>query len=177
MFDNISFFSFGSVFQLKLGTGSFYPWIRYQAFSVSDYLGACGGLMGLIAGVSVISIIEFALTFTKCFQCRLVKSKIAPEELQRPRPRKSFLMNRDHLFYHLGRNFVEFLRESGIHGVRYTNDKKLKVLERLFWVVTIVISVTFCSILTMESLNQLQSNSVAIALGEQIWTPENVRRL
>lgn len=164
------------MFSLKLRTTAFYPMIRYQAFSVSDFLGAFGGLLGLIAGISVISLIEFTLTILKCFGCPFLKSKVAPEEAQIRKPRKKFLVNREHLFFHFGRNFVEFLKESSIHGVCYTNDKKLKIWERFGWLIIISTSITFCSILIIDSLDHLQSNSVTIALGEKIWSVEEVRR-
>lgn len=164
------------MFSLKLRQTSFYPMIRYQAFSVSDFLGAVGGLLGLIAGISVISIIELALTILKCFGCSFW-SKVDPSLENIPKLQKRFLINREHLFYHFGRNFVEFLKESSIHGVHFTNDRKLKAWERLCWLVIICISVTFCSILITDSLNHLQSNSVAIALGEKIWSVEEVRNV
>lgn len=165
-----------SLFSLKLRKSSFYPSIRYQAFSVSDFLGAVGGLMGLIAGISVFSIIEFTLTIMRCLRFAR-DSNVTPEAVQRPRPRRRFLVNHDHLFYHLGQNFAEFLKESSIHGVRYTIDKKLKVWERICSAIIVCISVTFCSILIIESLDHLQSNSVSVALGEKIWNVEDVRCL
>lgn len=131
--------------------------------------------MGLIAGLSVASIIELALTFARCFQNLVCKGKIAPEIFQRPKRPKRFLVNRDHVFYHFGQNFVEFLSESSVHGVRYINDKKLKLWERTAWAIIVCISVAFCSILIMESLNRLQSNSVSFVMDEKVWNVEEVR--
>lgn len=163
------------MFSLKLRVTFFHPMIRFQAFTISDFLGAFGGLLGLIAGISVISIIELVETALKCIRLSCFKSKVSPDAEQRPRHRKRFLVNRDHLFYHLGKTFFEFLKESSVHGVRYTNDKTLKVWERIVWALILSVSITFCSILVLHSLNNLQSNSVIVTIDEKIWNVEEVR--
>jgi amiloride-sensitive sodium channel len=41
-----------------------FPLIRYQEFKIKDFLSFVGGLLGLFAGISVLSIIEFVYFFT-----------------------------------------------------------------------------------------------------------------
>lgn len=131
--------------------------------------------MGLLAGISVFSIIELFWTTAKCFWFAACKSKITPETVQPPRRRKKFLVNKKHLFYHLGQTFVELLKESNIHGVHYTSDKRLTKVERLFWFIVICVSLACCSILVFNSLKDLQSNSVMVAVDERVWTATEVR--
>lgn len=131
--------------------------------------------MGLIAGISVFSIIELALTLMKTLRFSIRKSKVGAENVSRQRSKKTFLIDRDHLLYHLGRAVLEFLKESGIHGVHYLNDKATGVKMRAFWFLAIGISMACCSILVHDSFTTLQSSSVIIALDEKIWNVEEVK--
>lgn len=131
--------------------------------------------MGLIAGISVFSIIEFPLTIIKSFQLTFCKSKVTPEIDSREKPTKKFLINRDHLFYHLSRSFSEFLKESSIHGVHYINEKASSLQMKVFWFLAVSASMTYCTILVHDSLLNLQSNSVIVALDEKMWNVEDVR--
>lgn len=164
-------------FLLTMDTTYFYPLIRYQAFTSSDFLAACGGVMGLIAGISIFSIIEFMLPLIKSLKVTICKSRIAPEDdYPRNRPPRQFLINRDHLLYHLSLVFAEFLKKSSIHGVHYINDKGLSLKVKVFWLLAITASVISCSILVNDSLRNLQLNSVIVVLDEKIWNDEDVRR-
>lgn len=154
------------------------PSIRYLAFDVSDFLAEFGGLLGLLAGISVFSIIEFVMTILKCFRFAACKSKIvAPKAVRRTRRRrrKKFKVNEEHLLYHLSRTFLEFLKESNIHGLHYTNNKRLTKFERVFWFIIICLLLVFSSVLVIDSLRNLQSNSVIFTIDEKIWNVEDVR--
>jgi hypothetical protein len=52
------------VFEFRYKDGDYFPMVRYQEFKTKDYLSYVGGLLGLFAGISVLSIIEFAYFFT-----------------------------------------------------------------------------------------------------------------
>lgn len=170
-----SVFSANTLFEIVPHVTFFYPFVRCLAFDVSDFLAEVGGLMGLLAGISVFSIIELVATVVKCFKFAACKPKVAPKPTGVPRNRKQFLVNRNHLLYRLSKTFVELLKESNIHGVHYTSDKKLCVIERFFWFITICMLLTFCSVLVFDSLNDLQSKSVIVTIDEKIWSVEDVR--
>lgn len=70
--------------------------------------------------------------------------------------------------------FVELLKESNIHSVHYISNKKLKTIERIFWMITICVLMVFSSVLVSDSIKNLQSNSVIVAIDEKIWSDENV---
>lgn len=156
----------------------FYPTVKYRAFDVSDLLAEFGGLMGLLAGISVFSIIELVTTVVNSLRLAVCKNKVSPKlSVQLPKIRKKFLVNQNHLFYYLSKTFVELLKESSIHGVHYTNNKRLHVIEKLFWLVIICVLLIFCSILVFNSLKNMRLNSVIIAVDEKIWGAEDVRAL
>lgn len=163
------------MFKLSPHITFFYPLIRLLAFDISDLLAEFGGLMGLLAGISVFSIIELVVNIFKYLWTAACRSKITPQAAQRPRMRKKFLVNRDHLFYYFGKTFADLLKESKVHGVHYTSAKRHKNVERIFWIIVICTLLTFCSVLVFNSLKDLQSNSVIIAIDEKMWSVEDVR--
>lgn len=172
-----SFFRTFSDFFLFSHVTFFYPLVRYLAFDVSDFLSEIGGLMGLLACISVFFIIELLVIIIKGIRFAACKFKVAPEtiRMRKPRKRRRFLVNRNHLFYHLGQTFGEFLKESNIYGMHYNSDKNFKTIERIAWFIIICVLMALCSVLVLGSLNKLLSNSVMLALDEKIWNVEDVR--
>jgi acid-sensing ion channel, other len=51
-------------FEFRYKDGDYFPLVRYQVFKTKDFLSSVGGLLGLFAGISVLSIIEFIYFFT-----------------------------------------------------------------------------------------------------------------
>lgn len=149
------------------------PTVRCPAIKISDFLGAFGGLMGLVAGISVFSIIELVFTILKCAQTICCTTKIHPIIIVQPKtPHHKFSLNQNHLLYHFGLNVAQFLKKSGIHGVHYIYEKKLNWLEKMFWIVSITVSAILCSLLIVDSLASLHAKSVIIAFDEKIWSKE-----
>lgn len=149
--------------------------IKCQAINMSDFLGAFGGLMGLLSGISVFSIIELVFTILKCVRLACCKTKVHPIITVQPKSElQKFVLNQHHLFYLFGINFVEFLKKSSIHGAHYLRDKKLSWIEKTFWIVAISVSTVVCSILIADSLDSLHAKSVIITYDEHLWNKEDV---
>ena len=49
---------------VKFKDEEFYPMFRHQALTMKDFLSNIGGLMGLFAGISVLSIVEVFYFFS-----------------------------------------------------------------------------------------------------------------
>lgn len=52
-----------AVFKLKFKYSEFQPLLRYQDFTFVDFLCGVGGLLGLFAGISVLSLFELIYFF------------------------------------------------------------------------------------------------------------------
>lgn len=146
-----------------------------MAFDSSDFLAEFGGLMGLLAGISVFSMIELLMTIVKAVQVEVCKSKVAPKTVRKPKSGKKFLVNRKHLLYHLIRTLVELLKASNIHGVHFISDKTLSVLERIFWSIIVCVLMAFSSVMVVQSLKDLQSSAVIVSIDDKVWNAEDVR--
>lgn len=163
-----------TTFEATLDSSIFQPVVRYRAVGTLDLLAACGGLLGLVAGISVFSIIEIVLTAFHCIKTVFCKSKVHPAQSPQARRQKQFLIDRNSLFYKAGKSFQEFLSESGIHGLHYTNDKESTASEKVFWTLALLVSTVVCSIVTANAVQNLQSNVVEIRMDEKIWSAEDV---
>jgi acid-sensing ion channel, other len=62
------------VFEFRYKDSDYFPMVRYQEFKTKDYLSYVGGLLGLFAGISVLSIIEFFYFFTLRLAVDLINS-------------------------------------------------------------------------------------------------------
>jgi hypothetical protein len=59
-----------SIFRAVMEGDEFVGLERSELFGIVDFIGNCGGLLGLFMGVSVLSIIEFIYYFTIRFFVR-----------------------------------------------------------------------------------------------------------
>lgn len=68
--------------------------------------------------------------------------------------------------------FRDFSNYTTVHGVRYFNEKQRHWLEKVFWVVSFVISIICCSILITRSYVDWHQNPVFVAFADKttpVW--------
>lgn len=131
--------------------------------------------MGLVAGVSVFSIIELIFTVLKCARLVFCKTKVHPIIMVHPKTQSPKLaLNQQHLFYHFGMNFVGFLEKTSIHGMHYLKDKRLRWVEKTFWIIAIFSSTVVCTFLIVDSLEALHTKAVIISYDEKIYSKEDI---
>lgn len=152
--------------------------VRHRSLSFSDYLASIGGLIGLIAGISVISLIEFFYHFV-VFLLSFRPSKklffrIHPAEAERNAANVPSI-NQNHVLYHCSKYFYEFIKESSVHGLIYTTNKDEKVIGRIFWTTIVVFSSIICVFLIKDNLNHAELNPVAFQIDDKIWKVEEVK--
>lgn len=101
---------------------------RMETYSVSDFLAICGGFLGLLLGISVLSVIELIFHSTLRLLCTIRRSRAVEDTLPFTEREQSTLLTR---FFSTTRNFFkELCTESSIHGLRYFTDRALHWSER-----------------------------------------------
>lgn len=111
--------------------------------------------MGLLAGISILSVVEI---FYHLVQFRSKKIKIEPELQAYAR---TAWLNEDHSLVHLGNYIVNFFKTSDMHGARYTQDRTLGAVSRIFWALLLLSSITLCGIIVGDMIRHAEKSPVA----------------
>jgi Amiloride-sensitive sodium channel len=159
---------------------SFQPFVKVEAFAFSDVLGFVGGIMGLIAGVSVLSLVEILYHMVDVLQMKirlkLRKRRVACDQSKKSNRviGKVINANQNHALYQLSKFVGQFMKTSDAHGFSYILDKNQSVLGRLFWALAVAASVAACTLLTFSAFENAELNPVAIKIDDEFVNVENV---
>lgn len=99
---------------IEFGEVKYNPLVKKQQFNEIDFFSYFGGLLGLFAGISVISIVEAVYWFSiQLFESRFIRSstKVVPFT--------KFVIEKDYEIVKIKEFVVKFFNESSIHGLRY----------------------------------------------------------
>jgi Amiloride-sensitive sodium channel len=138
---------------------------RSELYGDTDFLANCGGLMGLCLGVSVISLFEIVYFCTLRLWFNLSSNKIHDRGqsvvLEEPNSRSTGLLK---LTKDL---FADYSKKTTIQGIKYVANGKLSQIERLWWVVVVVISTICCGTLISDVFKRYDENPVIISFENQ----------
>jgi Amiloride-sensitive sodium channel len=154
--------------------------IKVPKFGFSEYLGSIGGILGLVAGMSFISVVELfyhiTLKIFGSFKAETVK--IHPQTIANTRNLNQVLqVNNDHALYQLTKYFIEFIRTSDIPGMHYIIDSRRNKLVKVFWSTVVTLSLSICCVVIIDTVQHSELNPVIISLDEKIWKAQDVRTL
>lgn len=158
--------------QFAFSSDYFYPFIEELAFGASDFLGALGGLMGLFAGMSVISAIEVGFHALKMFFVKMSDRRLLKVHSMNAIESVSVIdtsISRRSLEY-----IVKIILKSDIHGLHFLVDAGRKIWERFFWSLVVFSLAIFCSLQTYEVLKYSEINPIEFGIDEKIWTINDV---
>lgn len=140
-------------------------------------MASVGGLVGLIAGVSVISLVEFVYHFiVYLLSLRTSKKlfvRVHPTIAER-NAANVLPLNQDHAIYQCSKYFFEFTRESSIHGLLYTTNKDEKLTGRVFWAIVVLASTIACGFLIRDNLSHAELNPIVFGIDEKVWKVDEV---
>jgi hypothetical protein len=152
----------------------FNPLVKHRVFSFSDYIAEISGLIGLVAGISLTSIVElFYFLSHKLFSKReTLRDQRQAWETSADGQQE---VKRDHVIRKCLNFFVEFIKSSGIHGIIYTVDDHQNLPGKVFWTVVFVVSTISCGYLITDNKKHADLDPVAFQIDEKIWKSDEVR--
>lgn len=166
-----------TVLKTSFSSAFFIPTIKRNAFGSSDYLGSLGGLMGLFAGMSVISVVEAAFFIIRIAFAKLQKLKnrrithditfVVPKNL--PSSRKPTA------FFRFPSFFISFTKKSDIHGLPHIAKKDKSVGDILFWLIAMLTSSAACIYLIFDLIENSTTNPIKYAIDQKLWDVKDVR--
>ena len=157
-------------------SSSFYPFVTYKSFSFSSFVGSIGGLMILLAGISIISLIESAFDFLVHLKCKiLAQSKVHQQNTEHlMKFKKTIKVNEDHVLHECIELFRDFATKSNIHGVPNIVKKEKKMLEKVFWAVTVSAIAAMCTITILNTINSRSLDSIELRIDDKVWNLNDV---
>lgn len=160
--------------QMFVESTKIFPLIRQEAFGFSFFIGSIGGLVGLFAGISIISLVELIYHAFVALKVKVFKTqKLTKIRMVAPINSSEVeisLFNQDHLLYQFLIHFVKFAESSSIHGLNQIMKKTRKPTERMFWIVISLISMIYCMILIFDTTKQAELNPIEFGIDQKIWT-------
>lgn len=121
-----------------------FTFIRKRQFTTVDFLSSCGGILGLFAGISVLSIVELFYYFT----IRIVinawmdwkKCKVIPIKSTSVEELPNTKLKDTKSVFRMIQNYITFVfKESSIHGCIYIVDPLKSWLERYLAIILVFI--------------------------------------
>lgn len=157
---------------IAFSADSFNPFVEQLAFGFSEFLGALGGLMGLFAGMSVISAIEVGFHILKIFVEKLSDRRLlkvhAIEVASTPNASDPSVRKR------VFRYFVKTVAKSDVHGLHFLVDKGRKLWERVFWALIVFLLAIFCFQQIFDVIMYSEDNPIEFGIDEKVWTLNDV---
>lgn len=169
---NVNFSHTVEKIQFVFSTDNFYPFIEELAFGASDFLGALGGLMGLFAGISVVSVIEIGFHLLRLFVEKMLdRRRLKVHAI-------GVVKNVDKINPSVGQRtlqyFVKIVLKSDIHGIHFLVEGGRKFWEKFFWASVVFASSIFCSFQIFEVIKFSELNPIEFGIDERIWTINDV---
>ncbi|XP_055848925.1 pickpocket protein 28-like [Episyrphus balteatus] len=60
--------------------------------------------------------------------------------------------------------FIDYLKESSIHGFKYVGEQKRSTVERIIWFCAVIVSISTCGYLIYNIWNERNQNPVLVTL-------------
>lgn len=124
--------------------------------------------MALLAGISILSILEIFYCFLKEFLFE--SNKVHPPPVTNSY--SDTWRNENHALYQLMQYCLEYLKISDIHGLHYVKDQGK--FGQIFWLISVMLSVTFCSVLIATTYKQAETSPVAITIDSTLRSLKDV---
>jgi Amiloride-sensitive sodium channel len=148
--------------------------VKILTLPFSEFLSNIGGFMGLLAGISFLSVVEVFYHLATVRSGLKVTNQVHPLTQAN---RQVGWANENHALYQLMKYFMKYVKSSDVHGLSYVQDRSLGKFSRLFWIVLVALSLLICSTITIDVYNHVEKSPVVTRIDPQFWTLNDVREI
>lgn len=170
--EEFPFCSFKCVLYVQIASDSYQPFEKISSFTFFDFLGNIGGFMGLLAGISLLSVVEI-FYHVAAFNIKVSKNTVHPLVQSN---RRIAWANENHVLFQLMRYFNEFVKSSDIHGLKYTQSQETGKFSRIFWSTLVLLSLMIC-FATVSNVYRQDKSPLVTRIDPTIWTLDDVRNI
>jgi Amiloride-sensitive sodium channel len=145
---------------------------RSELYGTTEFLGTCGGIMGLCLGVSVMSLCEIVYFFTirLWFDLRKDTADVPIEMEILPRTGRPGMLT---LIKAL---VAEYSRKTTMQGIKYLADTNLSIVERICWTILVVVSTIGCGSLIAGALKHYELSPMIVSYANEETSISQVYR-
>jgi Amiloride-sensitive sodium channel len=137
---------------------------RSEIYGDTVFLANCGGLLNLCLGVSVISIFEILYYCTVRFFFNFRGNKGKDQEEKVLAENLQYTGSNARKFVKITKDLVTvYSQEATIQGINYVADKKLPLVERLWWAFFTLVSIICCGSLIAKVLSRYNESPMVIS--------------
>lgn len=122
--------------------------------------------MSLLAGISVLSVIEVCYQIVKLHTGKTNVNFITVGGNQTSRT------DENHALYLWSKYFGEFIKKSDIHGLGYTQNQSK--YGKIFWTILVLLSAAVSSIFILDIQKHAETSPVLTKIDSKIWTLDDV---
>jgi hypothetical protein len=150
------------IFEVFFKAPSFFPFILQQQMTTLDFVGYCGGSLGLFLGFSAVSAIEIVYYLS----LRIICFKRQSNKISSSDRNNEAVKTKNYL--------VEFVENSSIHGCNQIVMKRRHWIERLFWIILVFVAIFSCGSTTHNSLMKYLNAPVMIKYEDSLKSSEEI---
>jgi len=152
------------VIEVKFKTKEIFPRVYRRQFTSLDLLSYIGGLLGLVAGFSVLSFIEICYFFTiRIWFDKVQGRKVTPLNVQEEAPsrlQKLVKVPREYLITYFG--------NSSIHGLNFMSDDNRHACEKFFWLISFFAAMAMSFVSIKELYIRYINNPIIMVMDDKI---------
>jgi Amiloride-sensitive sodium channel len=136
---------------------------RREQYSRTDFLANCGGLLGLLMGISVISFVEIVYFCTIRLWCNLKLPNVTISDQT-----EVVRIERTNRYVKILKELIaDYSSKTTIQGVNYVADTNLSLAERIWWTIVVVISMFCCGSLIMDVIRQHDESPFIVSFANE----------
>jgi Amiloride-sensitive sodium channel len=172
----LTFFCRSGFCKIRLGykEKNFFPFVKIAVMDSSEFLGLIGGILGLIAGVSAISVVELLYHLVSgVFAKRFASMKVEPLH-EHPRRRSFLSVESRNPWRKLLKSLVDFTKQSSIHGLSYITNEQQNLTGAVLWLLIVASAFLCCLISLTHSVTHSVDNPILLGIDEKLWTLRDV---
>jgi Amiloride-sensitive sodium channel len=126
------------------------------------FFAFCGGLLGLFLGVSLISVVEILYFCT----IRLLCFKIQNQVQDVPEQHEARIKTQFNCFQLIRDLATDYSKRTTIQGVNYMTDNARPLIERLWWLVVFVLSVSCCGLFISDVYERYDQSPIIVKFAD-----------
>lgn len=156
---------------MNFASESYQPFVKIIPLTRSDFLSNVGGFLGLLVGISILSIFEILY--------HIAAIKLKNKQQVHPVGQRSTLTAwavEEHPLFQLMKYSTNYLKASDMLGMGYMQNQTIGRAGRFFWALLVILSLTICTILVIDLNHHAEKSPIITRIDSKMQTLDEVSK-